>query len=193
MPGSLKPKADEKKSSLSAKVAKMATDAASNGLAPLLAGEMEKLREHLREDMTTLIQTSLAPIQSSIASFQESVDSLGHRVTSVETAAGENFEALCKAEKAISDLQALNATLVDRIDDLENRSRRVNLRIINVPEGSENKGDMVAFVSMLLHETMNQVFATPPELDRAHRALMQKPKDGQRPRPIIVAFHKYQD
>lgn len=39
----------------------------------------------------------------------------------------------------------------------------------------------------------NQVFTTPPELDRAHRALTQKPKAGQPPRPIIVAFHRYQD
>ena len=100
---------------------------------------------------------------------------------------------LCKAEKAVADLQALNATLIDRIDDLDNRSRRVNIRIINVPENKESKADMVAFVSALLMEVMGNQFSTPPELDCAHRAMAQKPKRGMPPRPIIVAFHRYQD
>lgn len=196
MPSSQKARGDTepKKTTLSSKVANMASATASSELAAMLTAEMEKQRENLKEDMATLIQASLAPIQSSIASFREMVDTLGQRVTSVEITAGENFEALSRVEKAVSELQAVNATLVDHIDDLENRSRRANLRIINVPEGSEPNGDMVTFVSTLLKDMMgNQVFATLPELDRAHRALMQKPKDGQPPRAIIVAFHKYQD
>lgn len=49
--------------------------------------------------------------------------------------------------------------LVDRIDDLKNRSRRVNLGIINVPEDSDTIGDsdMVTFVSTLLKDTMGNL------------------------------------
>ncbi|KAI4895732.1 hypothetical protein NFI96_005495 [Prochilodus magdalenae] len=192
MPGTQKGK-EEKKSTLSSKVAKMASSEANNELAVILASEMEKQRVNLREDMAALIQSSLAPIQSSLTVFQETVDTLDRRVTSVETTAGENFEALGKAEKAIAQLQTLNAKLLDRIEDLENRSRRANLRIINVPEDSEKNEDMLTFVSALLSETMGeQVFAGPPVLDRAHRALRQKPEKGP-PRAIIVAFHRYQD
>ena len=108
----------------------MATAANANNLAMMLATEMEKQREHLKEGMAGLIKTSLAPIQASIANFHEMVDTLGRRVAAVETTAGDNFDALFKAEKAITELQTLNATLVDRVDDLENRYRRVNLRII---------------------------------------------------------------
>ncbi|KAJ7997131.1 hypothetical protein DPEC_G00225780 [Dallia pectoralis] len=196
MPSSQKTRGntEPKKSTLSSKVSRMASTAASSELAVMLAAEMEKQRKNLKEDMATLICASLAPIQSSITSFREMVDTLGQRVTSVEVTAGENFETLSKMEKALSELHAVNATLVDRIDDLENRSRRANLCIINVPEGSEPNDDMLTFISMLLKDMMgNQVFATPPELDRAHRALKQKPKDGWPPRAIIVAFHKYQN
>ena len=79
--------------------------------------------EHFKEDMVELIQSSLVPIQASIETFHETMDTLGKRVASVEITTGENFEALAKAEKAITDLQAMNATLVDRMEDLENRSR----------------------------------------------------------------------
>lgn len=86
-----------------------------------------------------MIKTSLAPIQASVENFHEMVDTLGRRVTAVETTADNNFDALFKAAKAITELQTLNAKLVDRIDDLENRSRRVNLRI--VLEDNKTKGD----------------------------------------------------
>lgn len=70
--------------------------------------------------MAGLIKTSLSPIQASIVNFHEMVDTLGRKVASVETTAGENFDALFKAKKAISKLQALNTMLVDHFDDLEN-------------------------------------------------------------------------
>lgn len=81
------------------------------------------------------------------------IDTLAKWVASVETTAGNNFEALTKAEKAITDLQALNTTEVDRIEYLENWPRRVNLHIINVPKDSDIE-DMMTHISTLLKEVM---------------------------------------
>lgn len=128
MPSTQKNKDSEtKRSTLSSKVASMATAASTDDLAMMLAKEMVKQREYFKEDMAELIESSLAPIQASIATFHETMDTLGKRVTSVEITTGDNFEALAKAEKAITDLQAMNATLVKRMEDMENRSRRANL------------------------------------------------------------------
>lgn len=44
-------------------------------------------------------------------------------LTTVETTAGENFEALAKAEVDIAVLKATNEALLDRLDDLENNSQ----------------------------------------------------------------------
>ncbi|RXN04052.1 putative transposase element L1Md-A101/L1Md-A102/L1Md-A2 [Labeo rohita] len=79
------------------------------------------------------------------------------------------------------------------LDDLENRSRRANLRIINIPEGSEDGKDPIGFVSGLLKDSMENVFDSPPELERAHRALRPRLGPGQPPRPFIVCFHRYQE
>ncbi|KAJ8278544.1 hypothetical protein GJAV_G00088750 [Gymnothorax javanicus] len=38
----------------------------------------------------------------------------------------------------------------------------------------------------------DQVLSTPPELDQAHRSLAAKPRQGDRPRPVIVCFHWHQ-
>lgn len=160
----------------------------------MLVAELNKQRSSLREDMSTLIQNSLSPLQASVDALHGTVNSFQTRLARVETTAGENFESLTKAEKAIRKLETDNATLLDRVDDMENRSRRANLRIVNVPEDSEKGQDPIQFVSKLLMEVMGpSVFDKPPELERAHRSLLPKPKAGAAPRTIIVCFHRYQE
>lgn len=106
-------------------------------------------------------------------------------LTSVETMAAENIEALAKAEAEISQLKSANATLLERLDDLENRSCRTNLQIVRVRENSKTDTDMIAFTANLIKEMMcNQVFML------AHRALAAKLKDGKPPRTIVVCFHR---
>ncbi|CAM4690107.1 unnamed protein product [Leuciscus chuanchicus] len=90
-------------------------------------------------------------------------------------------------------MKAQNSSLLDQIDDLENRSRRANLHINNIPEGNEDGKDPFGFISGLLKDTMETVFDKPPELERAHRVLRPKPGAGQSPRPLIVCFHRFQE
>lgn len=83
-------------------------------------------------------------------------------------------------------LQAQNVTLLDRLENLENRSRRANLPILNIPEGSEDDHDPVIFISELLKNTMgDSVLPCPPELDRSHSAAG--------PKPVSVCFYQYQE
>ena len=70
-----------------------------------------------------------------------------------------------------------------------NRSLRKNIRIVGVPESAGPVS--FKFVSELLMEVLGM--EKPPELDRAHRSLHPKPAPGERPRPIIVSFHRFQD
>lgn len=143
-----------------------------------LSAEFAKQRTTLKEDVSTLIQDAIKPIQDSLDSLQSTVTSFQKRLASVESVAGDNFERLTVAESAIKTLQSQNQLLLDRCDDLENRSRRSNLRILNIPEGSEDGKDPVKFMSDVLMETMGpDVFSTPPELERAHRTPTSRARD----------------
>lgn len=63
-------------------------------------------------------------------------------------------------------LQGQNKSLQDRLDDFENRSHRVNLWIINIPEGSEKGQDLTEFISGLLMENLVPgVLSKPLELE----------------------------
>ncbi|RXN14940.1 LINE-1 type transposase domain-containing 1 [Labeo rohita] len=158
----------------------------------LLISELTKQRISIRDDISALIQESIGPLQSSVNALRESVEGFQSRLTATETLAGENFEKVSAAENAIKTLQTQNASLLDCIEDLENRSQRANLRIVNVPEGSKNGKDPVKFVAELLLEmTVTEVFDNPSTLERAHRSPGQKPADGRKPHPFVVCFHRF--
>ena len=159
-----------------------------------LVSELEKQRASLLKDMSTLILESAKPLQSSMDALRETVNHFNNRLVAAETLAGDNFECITSTEKTVKMLEAQNKSLQDRLVDLENRSRRVNLRIINIPEGSERGRDPTEFISDLLMENLGAgVLTRPPELERAHRSLAPKPGPGGRPRPFVICFHRFQE
>lgn len=155
---------------------------------PQLVTELDKQKSVLKVDISMLIQESLKPIQTVVA-VRDTVNSFQARLASTEAIEGENFEPMNSAEANIKSLQVANQELLDRVDDLENRLRRTNLRIVNIPEGSEDGKDPVKFMEELLMECMgSSVFTVPPELVRAHCALAPKPAKGKPARAFVVCF-----
>ncbi|CAL1584216.1 unnamed protein product [Knipowitschia caucasica] len=158
--------------------------------------ELDKQRQYLKDDLSTMINDSIRPVQLSVDSLKEQVQDFTVRLTHTEALAGENFEKLTQAEGTIKSLEARNKIIFERVDDLENRSRRSNLRIINIPEGSERGRDPVEFMSELLKECMGpDVFPRPPVLERAHRTPGGSRSEHQPspPRTFMVCFHYFQE
>ncbi|KAL7846627.1 hypothetical protein SRHO_G00216070 [Serrasalmus rhombeus] len=81
-------------------------------------------------------------------------------------------------------------------DDLENRSRRCNLRIVGIPEGLEST-DPIGFVTGLLTELFGcSLCQSQPIIERAHRlcrSTIAGGNTGGKPRVMIVLFHSFQD
>lgn len=78
-------------------------------------------------------------------------------------------------------------------DNLENREQQKNICIVIVPEGSEGNDPTYFFVTWL-PEVLHILTKTwQIKLEKAHRTLDPKPSSTQRPRPVIVQFHCYQD
>uniref|UniRef100_A0A3B5MG95 Carbohydrate deacetylase n=1 Tax=Xiphophorus couchianus TaxID=32473 RepID=A0A3B5MG95_9TELE len=80
---------------------------------------------------------------------------------------------------------------LDSIPVFKHHGIRSNLRILNIPEDNQ---DPTTFISKLLKDAMgDDIFPSPPELERAHRTAEPKPTAGHPPRPFILAFHRYQE
>jgi len=121
---------------------------------PVTRGDLEALlskqRDSFKSDMARLIQESTDSLERSVNSLGQQVASFNSRLNKTEVVVGENFGKLTVMEAAVQSVQSQTSAIQERVDDLENLSRRSNLRIINIPEGRERGQDPTKFVSDLL-------------------------------------------
>ncbi|KAL1248881.1 hypothetical protein QQF64_022199 [Cirrhinus molitorella] len=165
----------------------------------VLVSELEKSRRSLSDEFTALLNASLSPFQSSLESIHSTLASHTTTISEMETALTDHSGRITELENEVTSLKAkltaasdLNATLGSAVDDLVSRSKRQNLRVVGFPEGIEGRNPR-EFISDFFFKTVKDVLSAPPEIDRAHRSLAPKPRQGDRPRPFIVRFHRLLD
>ncbi|KAJ1139263.1 hypothetical protein NDU88_005638 [Pleurodeles waltl] len=96
-------------------------------------------------------------MRSDIAGFQSRVAGLEHRMGTLET-------HVATIQDRDQDLLYLRS----KITDLEDRSRRDNIRLFGIPENEEGS-DVQAFLGSILPKLTLLTFDTPLEFQRAHR------------------------
>lgn len=109
---------------------------------------------------------------------------LGHRTAELEIRMDNVTTSMELQDKHISSLRDENLHLNSKLEDLENRSRRSNLRFRGIPE---NVTDLQATLTAMIQELVPTLPLERLEMERAHRALTRKNPDGP-PRDIIVKF-----
>ena len=97
-------------------------------------------------------------------------------------------------DSKVKELQSEIDKCWDKIDDLENRARRNNIVLFNIPEGSEaNPSNCIDFVNNLITEFIDpNIPEGSVDIQRAHRTPTGPPRPGQiKPRPIHVYFNQF--
>ncbi|XP_051515084.1 zinc finger protein 69 homolog [Myxocyprinus asiaticus] len=113
----------------------------------------------------------------------------------------EAKDQISKQEDNITELQTQNAklkttieSLSSKVDDLENRSWRSNLRLVGLSEKKEGK-DMCAFLEKWLPEILGpENLPGPLVIERAHRiGRVTEDRSDTPPRAVIMKFLNYAD
>ncbi|KAJ1170756.1 hypothetical protein NDU88_002628 [Pleurodeles waltl] len=113
-------------------------------------------------------------MRAEIASFQS-------RVTGLEQRMG-----LVEAQTTVSRDQDQDLLYLRRkLTDMEDRSRRDNIRSHGIPENEEG-AEMQAFLSSVLPKLTSLDFDPPIEFQQAHRVGPKRSGNSSRPRPIIA-------
>ncbi|KAJ1099775.1 hypothetical protein NDU88_004871 [Pleurodeles waltl] len=129
-------------------------------------------------------------IRTDIASFHSGVTGLEHRVGTLET----HMSTIQDRDQDLSYLQS-------KVTDLEDRSRRDNIRILGTTEYEEGP-DVQTFISSVIPKLTSLSFDPPLEFQRAHRITLTGPQDPGRslpfcyvtPRPVkFFKQHKLTD
>uniref|UniRef100_A0A3Q0T2G0 L1 transposable element RRM domain-containing protein n=1 Tax=Amphilophus citrinellus TaxID=61819 RepID=A0A3Q0T2G0_AMPCI len=156
--------------------------------------ETEQMEEAIASPQTNEASV-LEAIHEVITSNQEINDTIGvflERLSSAETHIGNVEDKVTSLKSKETSLRKKVEEIALKVDDLENRSRRSNVRIIGLPEKTEH-GEITAFLQTWLWEVLGRdAFPSPPIIERAHR-LQGQSAPGNSPRVIIVKFLNYQD
>ncbi|KAJ1215984.1 hypothetical protein NDU88_003590 [Pleurodeles waltl] len=114
-----------------------------------------------------------------IAGFQSRVTALEQRLTTVETQAA-----------LVPDRDQELLYLRSKVIDLEDRSRRDNIRFLGFPENIEGAG-VQTFLKTTLPQVTGLTFDPPLEFQRAHRVGPKCHDGDNHPRPIIACFLRH--
>lgn len=170
----------------------LSTEALLKHISETVAGEAKRTQ--------TVMNEAFARLESTL---DTKIDTLIKRIDDVAAVSSAHASRLAEAETRISGLEdsmtplgrkvaemaKVNAELMAKITDIESRSRRDNIRILNLRESTEGR-DPVAFFEKFLPQLLKLPVADIP-IDRAHRGF-GVPTDG-RPRPIIIKLHRSRD
>lgn len=156
-----------------------------------ILGDILQMRKDVKE-FEGQTRESFTRLETSVGGLSAQLTKLEKRVVDAEERLSAAEDGNAAHGKAIGFLLQREAELLERCEDLENRHRRQNLRLYQLPEGSEGR-DMIAFIKKLLPTVLTNLPLTEADIriDRAHRALMPKPKENDPPRSIVIKFADY--
>ncbi|GAA6233374.1 midkine b [Lates japonicus] len=156
---------------------------------PSILSALSKITDNITKSLDAKVDTVFAAIREQTSQMQALAARVGDaetRISGVEDTTDVLQAKVTQLEKQITDM-------ADHIDDLENRSRRCNLSLVRLPEGTEGK-DALTFMETWLPSYLNLTTKTGKiKLDRAHRSLAPRPGTNQRARPIIMKLHNFAD
>ncbi len=131
-------------------------------------------------------------LESTLSQTLASLSKVTSRVTELEKARADYEGRISELETHCRDWFETCKSLTSKLDDLEGRSRRQNIKIIGLPEKVE-EGRPTQFVADFLLQILGASnFSKPLKIDRAHRT---GPVDNarSRPRTMVARLHHYPD
>ncbi|RXN15687.1 putative transposase element L1Md-A101/L1Md-A102/L1Md-A2 [Labeo rohita] len=149
---------------------------------------LQMMLDSLSTDLCSEIVTVRSDVKGWLEPLQQMVESNTSTIKELERSSSDHSDRITELENLISTLNDRLTHLDAKCEYLEGRSRRNNIRLVGLPEGSEGSRP-TEYVAQLLQEVLQ--LRDKPLLDRAHRTLRDKPKKGQPPRPLIVRVHYF--
>lgn len=142
-------------------------------------------------DVSTDLRGEIAAVKTdsdnAFIAVHARLDGQNDTLKSLVESANANSDVVADLEAKVKALQSQVDKLSEKCLDLEGRSKRQNLRIAGVKEGLENGQKTRDFVAQLLTDVLK--LDERPRIDRAHRALRERPDDEEPPRHLIVRVH----
>ena len=127
------------------------------------------------EALSQKLDAKTAEINHSISGLKTAIDGMSSRITEAEERISSAEDKLADLDSHVLRLIKEKELLVDKVDQLENQSRRNNVRIVNLQEGGEGTDPLRFFADWIPSVLGQQHFPEPLIIERAHRSPTYRP------------------
>lgn len=143
------------------------------------------------QQIGALMERKFEELHSTLDRLSRRVEDNTKRITETENRISDGEDRTASLQNKLAELEKKVKILTDRAEDSENRSRRDNIRIMGLKEGTEGN-QAVRFFETWLPDTLGlETKRGFIKIDRAHRAL-GPPKENYN-RPVIIKLHNFKD
>lgn len=129
-------------------------------------------------------------VSAALVPLEEKVSRHGGTISDLERSATEHGDQLTVIQANVATLTATVESLSKKCEELEVRSRWHNIRLVGLPEGTEGP-QPTEFIANFLMQLLG--LEEKPGLDRAHRTLRAKPREGEPPRPLVIRITLFRE
>ncbi|ROL52330.1 hypothetical protein DPX16_18698 [Anabarilius grahami] len=158
------------KASSSANFSELSTDALLKMIPAAVAEEGQFIQTSVKESFDkfeSMVDTKLDNIIKRIDDVVVTTDSLKARQSESETRISELEDGTAPIKMRMEELEKINKELMNKVMDLEGRSRRDNIRLLNLKEATEGS-DPIVFLEEFIPKLL-KLPVTSVVIDRAHR------------------------
>lgn len=145
------------------------------------------------EALSQKLDAKTAEINQSILGLKTVIDGMCSRITEAEEWISTAEDKLTELDSRVLCLIKEKDFVIDEVDQLENQSRRNNIRIVNLQEGGEGTDPVQFFTDWIPSVLGREHFPEPLIIEPVHRSPKFNSTRDKRPRPILIRLLKYQD
>ncbi|KAK7895357.1 hypothetical protein WMY93_020682 [Mugilogobius chulae] len=160
-----------------------------------VAEEGQRTQKSVKESFDkfeSILDAKLNNIIRRIDDVVATTDSLKTRQTESEARISGLEDDIAPMKRKMEELEKTNKELISKVVDLEGRSRRDNIKLLNLAEATEG-GNPIEFFEGFIPKLL-KLPVTSVAIDRAHRGF-GAPGDGssRRPRPVYIKLQRSRD
>ncbi|KAJ1203851.1 hypothetical protein NDU88_007632 [Pleurodeles waltl] len=137
-------------------------------------------------------ETNQTRIREACEVLESKINLLTDRLGKLEAVVEAHEERVLAQSKDILQLKRGEKMLQDKLETLENNTRRNNIRLLGVPEGLEGE-DIKGYVIALIKEVLPNIVGInlDEDIQRVHRDPFKKNPGRKNPRRILINFNTY--
>uniref|UniRef100_A0A672J0T8 L1 transposable element RRM domain-containing protein n=1 Tax=Salarias fasciatus TaxID=181472 RepID=A0A672J0T8_SALFA len=152
-----------------------------------------KISEGVFAKLSSVLDAKLDQIAKSVSSVCENVKVLEKRVEDAEQRISDTEDTASQLLAKLEHTEARLKETIQRLEDQENRSRRNNIKIVNLPERTEGDNAKEFFETWMPKILNLKVKNDRIKMDRCHRSPAQLRTGSERPRIVYIRLHNYMD